>query len=76
MNHSYVGFYLSTFGSMVELKLLKVWDKNIPEVLSLTFLWERLLISRLILSEFKQINLLLIPLKSSQNLDDFRGNRS
>ena len=76
MNHSYVGFYLSTFGCMVELKLLKVWDKNIPEVLSLTFLWERLLISRLILSEFKQINLLLIPLKSSQNLDDFRGNRS
>ena len=36
-------------------------------------------ISLLMLSEFKRINYLLLPLKSSENLrfsDDFRGNRS
>ena len=42
-------------------------------------IWDRLQISLLILSEFKYINELLLPLKSLKNLqfsDDFMGNRS
>ena len=40
---------------------------------------DHLQILRLMLNEFKQINLLMFPLKSSENLrfsDDLRGNRS
>ena len=60
------------------------WKTIVKENLLGMFLYahimrDHLQFSLLLLTEFKGINLLLFPLKSSENLlffDDFRGNRS
>ena len=73
-------FFISYFDPFSFFILLYITPTTSNNKMQIYFyIKDRLQISLLILSEFKRINWLLFPLKSSENLwfsDDFRENRS